>query len=766
MENKLRYGAPATRFEEALPLGNGSVGAMVYGKWDREHLSLNHDTLWSGKPRRYTRPNAVDAYQKAQALVLEDKIEEATRLLEREFTADFGQSYLPLGNLYIECKTAGEVSEYIRELDMETGIVTVRYVQNGIHFTREFFVSHPDQCIVVHITSDEQADYAFTADSQLKSATTAGGNRLYLTGECPSNISPSYARGLVPTAYDGDGIRFAAIGTVQTDGKLRCRESSLTVDCATEITFTMCIETGYIDFDRLPTKPCYYPCEARAIETSERSYADLVRRHVDDHRALYNRVKLDLGFAPSHAMTDDRIRAKDKDADLGMVELLYNFGRYLVIAASREGSQATNLQGIWNEQLFAPWSSNYTVNINTEMNYWPVLMSNLAGLDMPIVDLVRKISVTGADAAKDFYGASRGYCSHHNVDLWGLASPVGAQGGGCLGYAYWNMSSGWLCRHLWEHYEYTLDIDFLRDTAYPLMKGAAEFYLDVMIRDGDHYIVSPTTSPENSYFHTENSCVALARHAAMTQGILMDLFGNLSAAADVLGIDDPFIREIREKLPLLNTYEIGSQGQLLEYNKDFRESDIHHRHTSHLYGLYPGESITTESTPRLAEACKTTLLRRGDVSTGWSMGWRVCLWAKLKDGDHALQLVKNQLTFVDPSNNSTWNGGGTYANLFDAHPPFQIDGNFGVCAGIALMLLQCEDRKIRILPALPSDFRNGSVQGLKAKGNITVGIVWENNQLKSYTLESPVSQTVTVATPDGEQIIDLTANEKCRIQVR
>ena len=760
MENKLRYASPAACFEEALPLGNGTVGAMVYGRWCKERISLNHDTLWSGKPRRISRPNAPEAYRKGQALVLEDKIEEATWLLEREFSADYGQSYLPLGNLYVETKGEGDAEDYIRELDMANGIVTVRYTRGGVHFNREYFVSHPDNCVVVHITSDAPADYVFSADCQLKSASTAGGNRLYLTGECPTAVSPSYAKGLVPTVYDGEGVKFAAIGAVNTDGKLGCDDTIVTVEGATEVTFVMCIETSYISFDVLPNKSYYYPCEERTVRTAEKSYEALRAAHVADHNGLYSRVQLDLGFAPSDAMTDDRIRSEDKEADLGMVELLYNFGRYLVIAASREGSQATNLQGIWNEQFYPAWSSNYTVNINTEMNYWPVLMGNLAGLDMPVIDLIRKISVTGADAAKDFYGATKGYCCHHNIDLWGLATPVGAQRSGCLGYAYWNMSSGWLCRHLWEHYEYTLDVDFLRDTAYPLMKGAAEFYLDTMIKDGDHYIICPTTSPENAYYHTETSRVSLARHAAMTQGILMDLFGNLSEAAKVLGIDDDFIKEIREKLPLLNTYEIGSEGQLLEYDKDFKENDIYHRHTSHLYGLYPGESITTESTPELAEACRVTLQRRGDVSTGWSMGWRVCLWAKLKDGDHSLQLVKNQLKFVDPTNDAIWQGGGTYANLFDAHPPFQIDGNYGVCAGIALMLLQCEDGKIRILPALPSDFKCGSVSGLKAKGDITVDIAWENNALKSYSLTSPVDATVTVVTPRGEQTVTLAAGKK------
>ena len=709
--------------------------------------------------RRIARPEAYEAYKKAQKLVPEDKIEDATSLLERDFTADFGQSYLPLGNIYIEAKCGGTAEEYARELDMQKGIATVRYTQNGIRFAREYFVSHPDNCIVVHITSEKPADYVFSADSQLKSASTAFGRCLYLTGECPTSISPLYAMGTVPLTYDGEGIKFAAIGSLASDGTVTSDATCLTVAQATEITLVICIETSYINFDVLPTKPYYYPCEARVQKMAEKSYTELRARHVADHGELYGRVQLDLGFPENHAMTDERIRAEEKSGDLGLAELLFNFGRYLIIASSREGSEATNLQGIWNEQLYAPWSSNYTVNINTEMNYWPVLMCGLAGLDLPLVELIRKISVTGANAAKDFYRA-RGFCAHHNVDLWGLATPVGAQRTGCLSYAYWNMSSGWLCRHLWEHYEYTLDKAFLRDTAYPIMKSAAEFYLDVMVKDGEHYIVTPSTSPENSYYHTKTSRVSLARHTAMTQGILTDLFGNISKAASVLGIDDEFVREVRKKLPTFCTYEIGSEGQLLEYDKEFAEVDVHHRHMSHLYGLYPGESITAEGTPELAEACRVTLLRRGDVSTGWSMGWRVCLWAKLGDGDHSLELVKNQLKFKAPDDGRVSFGGGTYPNLFDAHPPFQIDGNFGVCAGIALMLLQCDSGKIRILPALPSDFQNGSVHGLAAKGNVTVDITWQNGKLKSYSLLSPTAQNVTVATPHGETSIRLESNIK------
>lgn len=659
----------------------------------------------------------------------------------------------------MSAKGGAEFSEYCRELNMETGIASVRYAEDGIKFEREYFVSHPDNCLAIHITSNKPASYIISADCQLKYAVTANGGELCLTGECPTDISPDYARGLTPLVYDGDGIKFAAIGVAVSDGKINSEDSCVIVEDCTDLIFTLCVETSFISFDVLPEKKFYYPCEERAFAIAKKAYADVRAAHIADVSAYYNRVQLDLGFKKSNLPTDERIKQPDKSRDLGLVELLFNFGRYLVIASSHEGSQATNLQGIWNEKLYAPWSSNYTVNINAEMNYWPVLMCNLAGMDMPIIELVKKISVTGADAAHDFY-RGKGYCSHHNIDLWGLATPVGAQREGCLRYAFWNMSSGWLCRHVWEHYEYTLDREYLEKTAYPLMKGAAEFYLSIMTEDNGKYLISPSTSPENDYYHSENERMALARYSTMSQAILMDLFGNISCAAEILGIEDDFVRKIREKLPLLDTYAVGSEGQLLEYDKDFKEVDIHHRHISHLYGLYPGESITVESTPELAEACRKTLLRRGDVSTGWSMGWRVNLWAKLKDGNHALSLVKNQLAFVPATETRSWRCGGTYPNLFGAHPPFQIDGNFGVCAGIAQMLLQCEDGKLRLLPALPDDFENGSVSGLLAKGDVTVDISWENGKLKTFSLTSPFSQTVKVATPDTEREVSLTAGEK------
>lgn len=758
MENCLRYDRPAHCFEEALPLGNGSVGAMVYGDPARERISLNHDTLWSGKPRHVRRPNAVQAYNESKKLLSAGEHRLAEQLLERDFSADWSQSYLPLGSLYIQCHRDGAVENYHRELDLENATVTVCYRQGGVDFRRVCFVSHPDGCLVLRITSSAPADHTFSAQSLLESRVCATDDGLELTGECPVSIAPVYARDAVPTVYNGEGMSFAACCTVRSDGSLHRDGDTIRVTAARDTLLLLCIETGFVDFLTLANKPCQGPCRQRLRYLAPTDYDVLLARHTADHRSLYRRVQLDLGCPVSDKMTDERLKAEHKEQDLGLVELIYNFGRYLLIASSRAGSQATNLQGIWNEQLFAPWSSNYTVNINTQMNYWPVLMNGLAGLDEPLIDLVKKLSVTGSHVARDYYDA-RGFCAHHNVDLWGHASPVGMQSAGCLRYAFWNMSAAWLCRHLWEHYEYTLDKTFLLDTAWPLMRGAAEFCLDLLEWDGSHYVIGPTTSPENSFLHPRHGRTVIDRHSAMTQGIVMDLFGNLDQAARILGLEDDLIRQVRQILPYLNTYTVGSEGQLLEFSEEYDETDIHHRHLSHLYGLYPGESITTAATPELAEACRITLERRGDISTGWAMGWRVCLWAKLKDGDRALKLVNDQLRYMDPSNTQSSFSGGTYPNLLDAHPPFQIDGNFGICAGIAMMFLQCEDGVIRLLPALPTALPQGTVKGLKAKGDITVDLSWHQGRLRSYSLTSPVDTTVTVSTTLDQKTLHLSAGQ-------
>ena len=764
MEHILQYDHAAAYFEEALPLGNGSFGAMVYGDPALDRISLNHDTLWSGKPRHIRNANAPKAYAESKKLLSAGELRQAEVLLEQEFTSAYSQSYMPMGSLYIQSHQQGAVKNYNRKLDLQNATVTVRYHQGGADFTRTAFVSHPDNAMVLRITSSAPADYTITFQSLLQSTVTATANCLQLTGECPSSIPPVYDRDAVPLTYDGTGMKFAVCCAARSDGLVHYGENRLKITAACDLTLVVCAETSFIDFETLPTKPFLELCCARLENVLATDWDLLYNRHVADHRALYNRVQLELGFPGSQQMTDIRLHAPCKDEDLGLVELLYNYGRYLVIAASREGSQATNLQGIWNEHLFAPWSSNYTLNINTQMNYWPVLMNNLAGLDQPIIELTKKLAVTGARVARDHYGAD-GFCAHHNSDLWGHALPVGMGKSGCLRYAFWNMSAAWLCRHLWEHYEYTLDTAYLRATAWPLMQSAAAFLLKLLEWNGTHYVIGPTTSPENSYMHPIHGRIAIDSSSAMTQAIAMDLFANLDRAAQILEEENDLIRQVRDVLPYLNNYTIGSRGQLVEFAKEHPEHDPHHRHLSHLYGLFPGEHITLASTPALAEACRTTLQQRGDASTGWAMGWRVCLWAKLKDGDRALKLVKDQLRYIEPTNTETSFDGGTYPNLLDAHPPFQIDGNYGVCAGITLMFLQWEDGKIHLLPAMPTCFQSGSVCGLKTKGNITVDISWRGGTLTHYTLLSPTEQTVTVVTPTGEQTLHLAANQKSTIRL-
>ncbi len=745
MEKILRYSKPAEYFEEALPLGNGQLGAMIYSGTEIDRISLNHDTIWSGKPGDNFVEGAYESNERAKKLVNEGKRHEAQRELEENFTGKWLNSYMLLGTMYIKnLDSKGNFEKYLRMLDMEKGIASLSYTEDGVDYEREYFVSFPDNCMMVKLNSSKPVSYEIYGDCVGKSHVTSWCENLYFSGECPTELAPSYRKDELPVVYDGDGVKVSAVAKIKTDGEVKKETNSkITVNNAKYVEIYFCAETSFISFDKLPTKKTLKPCLDRMERLYENSYDELRKRHIEDFSSLFNRVITDFGGEESALDTDDRLKSENKD--LGLCELLYNFGRYLVIAGSREGSQATNLQGIWNESYYAPWSSNYTLNINAEMNYWPVLMNDLVSCNEPIINLTKNISVNGRETAKRLYHAE-GFVSHHNSDLWAHTTPVGAKVVNSTQYAYWNLSSGWLCRHLFEHYEYTLDKDYLRETAYPIMKEAAKFYLSVMEEYNGRYILTPSTSPENSYNEGDH-WIYLSKYTVMSQSIIEDLFKNVSKSAKILGIEDDFTRTIDERKDKIGIYEKGSEGQLLEYDGEYEETDIYHRHVSHLYGFYPADLITTENNPEVAQMIRRSLERRGDEGTGWSMGWKVNLWAKLKDGDHALRLVKNQLRFMPARPDASvdmWHSGGTYANMFDAHPPFQIDGNYGVCAGIAQMFLQCEDGKIKILPALPTEMKNGSIKGLLAKGNVKVDIEWENNQLKSLKLVTPIKQTAII----------------------
>ena len=758
MEKLLRYNKPAGFFEEALPLGNGSLGAMVYGKVDKERISLNHDTLWSGKPGQILEPNAKESFERAKKLTLEGNFSEAQKDIEKNFTGHWLNSYMTLGSLYIERKgSSGEFTRYLRTLDLENSLVDVKYTEGEIDFEREYFVSYVDDCVMVKLKSSKPVSYVLSGECIGKSAVTTGPNVLYLTGECPTTIPPGYDRNAVPVVYDGDGVKVSAMAKVVADGDVENAGNCLCINNSTEVIIYFCAETSFISFDKLPNKPTFKPCLEKMERLCGKAYDDIKKDHINDVAPLFNRIETDFGGEISDKMTDERIRSLEKDVSL--CELLFNFGRYLIIASSRKGSRATNLQGIWNEHFFAPWSSNYTVNINTEMNYWPVLMCNLPECHEPMIELVKNVSINGRETAKHYYGAD-GFVSHHNLDLWANTTPVGNKVRGSVRYAFWNMSSGWLCRHLFEHYEYTLDKEFLSSIAYPIMKESAKFYLDIMVNYNGKWIVTPSTSPENAVV-INGELVYSTLYTTMTQSIVEDLFNNISKSAKILGIQDDFVKEINEKLPNIGIYQVGSKGQLLEYDSEYDEEDVHHRHVSHLYAMYPAGLITTGEKEELSNACRQTLEIRGDESTGWSMGWKVNLWARLKDGDRAYKLVKNQLTYVEPESELTYSqGGGTYANMFDAHPPFQIDGNFGVTAGIAQMFMQCEEDKIKILPALPTEMKNGKIKGLLAKGGIKVDIEWKNSKLSHLELVTPTEQNAIINIEGIDREISLKPNEK------
>ncbi|MBQ3669793.1 MAG: glycoside hydrolase family 95 protein [Clostridia bacterium] len=747
--NILWYRQEARSWNEALPLGNGRLGAMVYGGARRERLCLNEDTLWSGYPAFYENKTAAEGFKKAQALVLAGKNEEAQRVIERECEGLWSQVYLALGDITLDFEHEGEISAYKRALDISEGISLTEYECENVKYERESFISCPHQVLAMRISASRagKVSFALTLSPALDARVSMSEDSVSIQGNCPAYVwhygDPQQPRGKIVYG-DTDETRgmgyFACVRVISENGQVFRQGGSLRVVNADSAVLLFDARTSFNGWNRHPVtegRPYIEPCSENLNRASKVGYFALKAEHIRDHKRLYDRAGLELdGGEERFLPTDERLyRHEDGKSDPALYALYFNYARYLTIAASREGTQAMNLQGIWNNSITPPWNCNYTININTEMNYWPTLMTNLIECHEPLIRLISELSQSGERAAKEYYGAS-GWVSHHNTDLWRLSTPVGANIPGSAVFAFWCMSSGWLCRHLWEHYEYTRDVEFLKTTALPIMKKAAEFYLALLIEDEDgKLILSPTTSPENTYV-LRNVTLAVSKTTAMTQGILRDLFSILVAAEETLKIRDEVCEQARCALPLLKPFEIGGCGELMEWDESYQESDIHHRHISHLYAMHPAHLITPEKTPELAEACRVTLERRGDESTGWAMGWRICQWARLGDGDRALKLLDNQLRTVEGRRKGDGEvnrhfGGGSYLNLFDAHPPFQIDGNFGACAGIAELLLKTDERgEIQPLPALPASWKKGRVHGLRARNGKTVDIEWSNGRVR------------------------------------
>ncbi len=740
----LKYDSPAKAWTQCMPIGNGTLGAMIYGGVKEEKLALNHDELWTGYPRNTCEGIDKNAYYKARELALEGKLHEAEAILEKDFLGQWSQAYMPLGDLTVTFDHCKRASDYLRTLDLENSVSTVEYKNKGVKYTREYIASCPDKVIAARYKA-EGGKLAFEVrlSSQLRTNSYVRDGILWLEGECPSenNENNESSRKVYYLDDKRRGIQFKSGVKILTDGKIIEQNTFLRVEDAEYAELFFTCETSFNGFDKLPLlegKEFAAPC-AKNLENAA-SYAAIKENHLADYRALYSRVSLDLGANDADSLcTDKRLKKFGRTKnDPSLITLVYNFGRYLSISSSREGSQPSTLQGIWNDKITPPWHSNYTVNINTEMNYWPVLMCNMPEVNLPLIKMLQELAVTGERAAREIYGVP-GCCSHHNVDIWRLATPVN---GSCV-WAFWPCSSGWMSRHAYEHYEYTNDIDYLRDTAYPLLRKNAEFFDAMLVEYNGEYIFAPSTSPENDFVYQGDDC-SIAKTSTMTMSIVLDVFTNTVAAAEKLGIDGDFVAELKEKMAKIKPFKVGSKGQLLEWDSEYEESQIHHRHVSHLYGLHPAGLINYDKNPDLIDACKKTLEIRGDNGTGWSLGWKINFWARLRDGNHALKLIELQLRHVPGGNGIKYHkGGGTYDNLFDAHPPFQIDGNFGYVSGITEMLMQSAKGEIIILPALPDSWKNGSIKGLLAKGNITVDISWKDGKLAELCLCGTGETTVS-----------------------
>lgn len=758
-EYKLWYNAPATVWEEALPIGNGRIGAMVYGNPLQEVYQLNEESIWSGYPQDWNNPKAANALPQVREAVDRGDYAKASELWKANAQGPYTARYLPMANLMLDQLTRGEARNLYRELNISNALSTVTYEADGVKYRRTSFISYPDQVMVIKIAADrpQAVSLHIRLNSLLRyTVQTKGEKTLILNGKAPAYVANRDYDPHQVVYDDKRGTQFKVqVELLPDGGHCEANDSALTVRNANEVVLLLSAVTDFGN-KKMTLKKC------------KRPYQELLQRHTDDHQQLFNRLQLSLGtenLQKEALPTNERLKSFEQDpTDNGLTELYYQYGRYLLIASSRPGGLPANLQGIWNRHVQPPWGSNYTTNINTEMNYWPAEITNLPECFLSLSDFIGRLAVNGAQTAKVNYGINRGWLAHHNSDVWAQTAPTGGYDSdpkGAPRWSCWPMAGVWLCQHLWEHYAFGGDKKYLSKTAYPLMKGAAEFLLQWLQKDPEtgYWITNPSTSPENRFRYIDKEGKKqngeISRSSGMDLGLAWDLLTNCIEASTVLDTDKAFRQQCMDVRANLQPFRIGSKGQLLEWDKEFEETDPNHRHVSHLFALHPGRQIIPEQQPELAAACQRTLEIRGDGGTGWAMAWKINFWARLRDGNHAFGMLKNGLRYVDATQVSV-RGGGTYANLFDAHPPFQIDGNFGGTAGITEMLLQSHAGYIHLLPALPDNWQSGSIKGVRARGGFTIDMEWKESRITRLSVTSHSGGTCRIreATSPHEEVIE------------